>query len=86
MKKNLLKILCVVLLFVAMAVFFACNDDGGNTPDPQPKPPTEEEIRNANMSKKDGVEYGEDIEIEYDSQITGAKKHAMVTLPVGYTE
>ncbi len=86
MKKNLLKILCVVFLSVAMTVFFACNDDAENTPDSQPKPPTEEEIRTANMSAKDGIEYGEDVEIEYDSQITGAKKHAMVTLPVGYTE
>ena len=55
MKKNLLKILCVVLLSVAMTVFFACNDDAGNAREPQPLHPTEDEIRAANMSAKDGV-------------------------------
>lgn len=86
MKKNLVKILCVVVLLVAMTVFFACSDDAGNAPEPQPMPPTEDEIRAANMSAKDGVVYGEDIEIEYDSKVTGAKKHAMVTLPRDYDE
>lgn len=36
--------------------------------------------------KKDDYEYGEDIEITYLSQVTGANKHAMITLPHDYDE
>lgn len=36
--------------------------------------------------KQDGVEYGELVEIEYESSVTGTTRKANVLLPAGYTE
>ncbi|MBQ8038616.1 MAG: esterase family protein [Lachnospiraceae bacterium] len=36
--------------------------------------------------KQDGVEYGEMVEIEYESSVTGTTRKANVLLPAGYTE
>lgn len=88
MKKKTAQLISVILvLAISCCILFACSQSGDDVSQPaEPDTPSESEIRSANMSAKEGVEYGEDIEIEYDSVITGAKKHAMVTLPKDYTQ
>ena len=81
-KKTAQLISIILVLAISCCILFACSQSGNDVSQPaEPDTPSESEIRSANMSAKEGVEYGEDIEIEYDSVITGAKKHAMVTLP-----
>ena len=94
-------LILLLVLTLVLCTFLACSqkDDGGVTsPDTDDSdddiPDIDWDAIFGGFSSKnepqflayEGVEYGEDIEITYHSNVTDADKHAMVTLPYGYDE
>ena len=94
-------LILLLVLTLVLCTFLACSqkDDGGVTPPDTDDsdddiPDIDWDAIFGGFSSKnepqflayEGVEYGEDIEITYHSNVTDADKHAMVTLPYGYDE